>query len=109
MAKSNIHGADLNGFGLLDSLDAALDQPQEEKAAAPAGRKRKGTKIGDLCTKQTYWIENNSIAFIEAYAYTERINIRKAVNRLIRIGIEKIEEDYAATGKELMKPDKEDF
>lgn len=109
MAKSNIHGADLNGFGLLDSLDAALELPQEEKAAAPVIRKPDKKKMTDVYDRQTYWIKKEFIRFVEDYAYTERLTIRQAVNHLLEIGIDHEKDQYDKDGRSLMHPKKEEF
>lgn len=96
--------------GLIDSINKRLDgdaSQEAQKAAAPQIQDKK--KLTDNYKRQTYWLRNDLISFIEDYSYTERITIREAINRLLDIGSQEIRNQYDSQGKQLMHKEEKEF
>lgn len=116
MTKKNARGI---GKSMLFDLPAQEEAPEihepEIIEEAPEilepekPTKKTKKKMADLYTRQTYWIRNDFIKTIADYAYTERINIRQAVNKLIELGLDQVKEDYEAENKTMMEYKKGDF
>lgn len=121
MAKKNPFGLARSMFGDISVQEEELQEPapeiQEEDPELPGQEiqemekpvRQSKKKMADLYTRQTYWIRNDFIKTIADYAYTERINIRQAVNKLIELGLDQVKEDYEAENKTMMEYKKGDF
>lgn len=74
------------------------------KAAAPEKPEPedKDERLTDLYARQTYWLRKDYIVKVQDYAYTERLSLRKAINKILEIAFQQIEKDYQENNVEWM-------
>lgn len=114
MTKKNARGIGKSMLFDLPAQEEVNQEPETIKEAPEIQEPEKSTrktkkKMADQYTRQTYWIRNDFITMITDYAYTERINIRQSINKLIEIGLDQIKAEYEENGKTMMHHEKEDY
>jgi hypothetical protein len=83
-------------------------EPKQEAAPVPEQKERTG-RLEDLYERKMYWLRKDNIEKVAAYAYTERISLKEAMDNIFEIAFAKILEDYSKDGKEMLyKPKKGD-
>ena len=71
-----------------------------DEKVVPFDDVRSRRKMPDVFSRQTYWIRKEYIQKIKDYAATEGINVRQAVDSLLKEVFEKIDEEYKNLGIE---------
>ena len=109
IAKSPLAKTPFRDTILADAFSDPV--PEEPKAADPEGepekrgRRIKKVALEEKYSRQTYWLRKEYIQKVQDYAFTEDLNLRQAINRLLSIAFEEIDKKYQEEGKELLHYD----
>ena len=114
IAKSPLAKTPFRNTILADAFpkeDPADPVPEEPKTADQTGepekrgRRIKKVALEEKYSRQTYWLRKEYIQKVQDYAFTEDINLRQAINRLLSVAFDEIEKQYKEEGKELLHYD----
>lgn len=84
------------------------DQPETAPVIEAKPEAEEKERLKDSFDRQTYWLRKEYIAKIQDYAYTERLSIRKAINKIIGIAFEQIDKEYAEANKQYLHDEERD-
>lgn len=92
-----------------------IEEEKETKTKNKVGRPRNDELVRGKAsqygltkdyTRMSYIISLENVAFIQNYAYTERIRVQDALEHLIELGRKQVEKQYTKEGKTLLQKEK---